>query len=279
MHRNIAGEETSEAVSFPGVGRVLRLRKDWEALAALLPELRTSATIYRSPHVLLCRVGRFGRLQFSPGCAHRMEGVQGDSLRMEKWSEAFWHVEERNGESCPCVEIADERGRGFLKLCYRGMEEAEEDLALLEPLIESEGDGWDLLHLRRANALDCGCLDRGLRKKGKWLWNHLERIFQEAREKGVAPGMILPHDPATTWDELRPEEISRHGCWMSVAQAGQCLHVRPSFFHRVQFVGHGERPVLLFADQHGEIVLTLIEPEGCRMDSIAALGKEIARRS
>lgn len=279
MHRNIAGRGTAEVTPASAEGRVFRLKNDWEAMAAVLPELRSSATIYRSAHVLMCRTGRFGRLKVAHGCAHRLEGHQGDTLRFQRWSEAFWYEEERNGEICPCIEIADERGRGFLKVCYRRLDDAEDDLTLLEPLTESSGDAWDLLHLRRANSLDCACLDRGLRKKGNWLWNHLERIFMECLQEGRALGVILPHDPATTWDELLPESVSRMGCWLNIAGGGIGLHLRPSYFHRVQFIGRGERAVLLFSDQDGEIALTLIEPEGRRLKSIAALGKAIARRS
>lgn len=279
MHRNTTGRGIPDVIPPSAEGRIFRLKNDWERLATVLPDLRISATIYRSPHTLVCRTGRFGRVTVSPGCAHRLEGTQGETLRFQKWSEAYWYEEERNGSVCPCIEMADELGRGFLKLCYRRMEDAEEDLPLLEPLIESGGDAWDLLHLRRANALDCACMDRGLRRRGGWLWNHLERIFQESREEGRALGMILPHDPATAWSEVLPASVTREGCWMNVASAGLGLHLRPSCFHRVQFVGRGERAVLLFADQGGEIALTLIEPEGRRMKSIAALGKAIARRS
>lgn len=278
MHRHSSESEAEEEFHPEAGGRVFHLKKDWQALAALLPQLGTSATIYRSPHVLLCRTGRFPEAKVSGSCAFRSGGRQGDSLRLDQWHEAFWYQEMRDGLPRPCLEIVNELGQGFLKLCYRTPAEAEEDLPLIAGLFDGESDAWNLLHLRRANSLDCGCLHRRRKVNPLRLGPYLEKIFLEARSRGKPMGMILPHDPATTWDEMLPGDISRASCWLSVDAGGCHLHLRPSHFYRADVISRGARAVMLFADQDGEVIFTLIEPEGGRMASVTALEKALPRQ-
>lgn len=281
MHKHSPTDH--DAADFPPIpeGRVIRLKKDWPALLDLMPKLHTAATIYRSPEVLLCRMGRFAVTRRSGTCAYRLDGPQGDALRTDLWSEAWWYEERRDGILRPCLEIADEKGRGFLKLCYRSTSDAAPDLTAVADLAESEGDGWDMLHVRQSNVLDCGCM-RGRRKlpaAGPVIREGLTRLFHEFCMQGRPLGVVLPHNPATTWDEVPTERVTQAGCWTMLAGGGCNLHLRATHFHHAEVLSRSARPVMIFKDETGDPLLTLVAPEGPEPASIAAFQRALSKHS
>ncbi|MEM1083148.1 MAG: ChuX/HutX family heme-like substrate-binding protein [Verrucomicrobiota bacterium] len=253
----------------PKAGQVLRLREDWEALIRLFPKLRSAATVFRAKHAIFSRHGRFEEASLAEGFAFRTRSNAGLSLRLESWHEAWWYEEERRGEMVPCLEVADEFGRGILKLCYRSRKEALGDMPLIRPLIAEAASEWDLLHLRRCNTTDC-CETIHLGRKPAF-HEPIHRIFREAHAKRIEMGFLLPQESQSVWDTLPAVSPGRVCCWLTAGGGNRFLSIETAGFGDVELHDRGCRRVASFDDRHGQPSLILIEPEGANLDSITAL--------
>ncbi|MDP0489915.1 MAG: ChuX/HutX family heme-like substrate-binding protein [Verrucomicrobiota bacterium JB023] len=251
-------------------GRVFRLRPDWEKLVTLLPRLRTSATVYRGTHAIHCQAGAFPSVEIVSRHAVQSRGFRGVTLSLADWSEAWLYEEERFGKMLPCLEIADEQGRGLFKLCYRDAHHAKKDRKMLESFIVGEGDAWDILHLRRANVMHCRPLRASEGRKTNFL-PLLKRIQREAIEKGAELGLILPHRSQSTWDSLRAEAEQPAGCWLAFSSGGNHMTIHPDGYHHARLVRSGDRHIASFFTKDNRPALSLVQPEGVELRSFERL--------
>jgi len=250
-------------------GRVFKLQPDWSALINLLPKLNSSATVFRCSGSILCQHRAFSEMSQYDELAFHTEGFRGLSLRTDYWSEAWWYHEEREGQMCPCLEIANELGQGLLKLCYRLPEDAFGDMPLIEQFVHTEGDAWDILHLQRGNVMNCSSATCDSKKTK--IRNALASIFQEAYENSAQLGVLLCRDEQSMWDSLHPSRPGTTCCWLTIGSNGSFLNVEPGGFSGVQVHRRGKRLVVVFNDQDNSPSLTLLEPDGIKLQSLRSL--------
>lgn len=258
----------------PASGSVLRLRADWERLLGLLPELRPAAVVYRGRHAILCQLGPFPPTTLVARCALRTGTRGGASLRLDHWAEAWWYEEHRNGRLTPCLEIADELGRGMLKFCYADHDSAAADHSRLETLVEESCDTWELIHLRSANRMDCSTAHR--LPSRPLPADHLRAIFGEAATRGLELAVLVPTAGLAVWDSIRPQHPECACCWLSASHDHGSLHLELSGLRSSRVYAEADRTVATFFDEHREPALTLIEPSGARMHSLRDLRRATA---
>lgn len=249
-------------------GRVFRLSPDWSKLIKTFPKLNSSATVFRGHHTILCQCRRFPKLSQSAEFAFQTGGTRGISLHTDHWSEAWWYHEEREGLMCPCLEVADSMGQGIFKLCYRYPENAQNDMSMIYDLVDSEGDAWDILHLRRANTMDCSSQHRA---KPKRFQSSLLSIFQEAFERSAQLGIVVSKESLSVWDCLPPARPGSTCCWLTAGGNKSFLNLQVRGFHSVELSMQKGRMVAVFHDQNQIPALTLLEPDGIELKSLRAL--------
>ena len=255
-------------------GQVFKLQNDWLKLFHFLPSLQTSATIYRSEGTIHCLPGQFPNMQLSSNSAFYSDGFRGISLNLDLWHEAWWYHEERLGKMLPCLEIADENGRGLVKMCYESSEKAQADFKILELLIEQEEDEWSILHLRKANLMNCD-FNRHRTQSSQAL-KHLLSIQSEARRKKLELGLLAPHGNQSTWDNLPAMQMNPSCCWLSFGRGETYFNIQPSSFRRAEVSRSENRSVALFYDENEEIALSIIEPEGAALKSFQAIAQPLS---
>lgn len=267
MMKNPSSNDTALQAYEPSpAGEVFSLFPDWAALLALLPELKTAATIYRGRHAMFCRQGAFQKLTLSHDSAYTTEGIRGESLNLAHWSEAWWYEEPRQEEMIPCLEIADDQGKGLLKLCYPDRETGLRDRAVIEPLFEKEATAWDLIHLRKSNQMSCFQSHR-LRNAAPFR-EPLRAILHEAFMRQVELGIALSHHALTLWEALPPSAVNTACCWLATGRQGLFLHMEPAGYHYAEVCVREGRSIVFFYDTTGQRALTLIEPDGVPFQSI-----------
>ena len=249
-------------------GRVFKLSPDWSKLIETFPKLNSSASVFRGHHTILCQCRKFPTLSQYDEFAFRTEGARGITLRTDHWSEAWWYHEEREGRMCPCLEVADSMGQGIFKLCYRYPESAQNDMPRIYDLVHSEGDAWDILHLRRANTMDCSSQHRA---KANRFQNSLLAIFQEAFERSAQLGIVVSQKSLAVWDCLPPARPGSTCCWLTAGGNRSFLNLQVSEFRDVDLSMQKGRMVAVFQDQEQIPGLTLLEPYGIELKSLRAL--------
>ena len=169
---------------------------------------------------------------------------------------------------CPCLEVADSMGQGIFKLCYRYPENAQNDMPMIYDLVHSEGDAWDILHLRRANTMDCLSQHRA---KPKRFQKSLLSIFQEAFERSAQLGIVVSKESLSVWDCLPPARPGSTCCWLTAGGNKSFLNLQVRGFHDVELSMQKGRMVAVFQDQNKIPALSLLEPDGIEIKSLRAL--------
>lgn len=251
-------------------GRVCRLKSDWDDLLDVLPRLHSSAVVFRNRQAIHCHGGRFPAVHRSGEKVFYSEGHRGMSLQTDHWAEAWWYEEERHGMRVPCVEIADEMGRGLLKICYRYQSDAAEDEACLQELVESEGDAWDLLHVQRSNLMRCDPRQSERLARGP-LIDLLRDFHAEAMAAGTEVGLIMPHGAQTTWDLLCPSPGGACRCWLNFGDGAQFVSIQPGTYQSCDFTNQEDRLMLNFYLSGRRPALSLILPNDHGLESLARL--------
>lgn len=250
------------------VGRVVRLDPNWDRIFPLLTGLG-SAVVYRGSHAMLCQFGSFPETTQIDRYAMRNEGFRGASFRLEHWSEFWFYEESRNDILLPCFEVADFFGRGLVKICFDDPNAGLAALDRLGDFILHESDGWDLLHVRAANTMDCFA-SRRLRAMPR-IATHLRAIFTEAHCRQTELGLLIPGTGLAVWDCFVLRLHSSLCCWLTASHGPDSFHLELAGIHSARIVREAERGVAIFYDEYHEPALTLIEPAGVHLEALDQL--------
>lgn len=246
-------------------GPVLSLEITSPELLEILPTLKNSATVYRTEGVILCAQGHFPKTTQFNGCSFLKQGARGLIANLQSWHEVWWYREERHGELLSSLEIANSFGQGKIKLCYRDEKVARHALQNLIPFASKEGNGWDVLHLRRANNLTCADSCRS-GKKSAYL-APLHALVEEHRQRGLPLGFVTPNEEISMWDTLPISFVSRICCWLTVSSAGDFLFLQSAAIHHTRVNGHIGKRILTFFHENDTPIISIIEPSGVELVS------------
>ncbi|MEM9080011.1 MAG: ChuX/HutX family heme-like substrate-binding protein [Verrucomicrobiota bacterium] len=262
--------ESTEPFQPQPAGKVFRLQNDWERLLHSLPQFHSSATVYRGNHAIHCQSGRFPNMTCVDSSAFFSEGFRGTTLNLEHWAEAWWYHEERFGKLLPCLEVADEKGTGLFKLCYRDLESSSQDQTLLQQFIQEEADEWSLLHLQRSNMMNCVRGHHPCKTHPPFV-KTISAIQKEAIDKNTELGLILPHQKQSSWDCLRPLHQKPACCWFGFGENEDFIAIQPAAYQRAEVFDTGNRTTALFFDKNDDPALSIIQPEGHIFQSLQTL--------
>lgn len=220
---------------------------------------------------MLCQFGPFPEMTRIDRYAMRNDGFRGATFRLEHWSEFWFYEESRNDALLPCFEVADDCGRGRVKICFDNPNAGLAALDRLGDFILHEGDGWDLLHVRPANMMDCQA-SRHLRAFPR-IASHLRAIFAEAHCRQIELGLLIPGTCLAVWDCFVPRLHPGFCCWLTASHGPDSFHLELAGIHSARIVRQAERGVAIFYDKYLEPALTLIEPDGIRLETLDQLGR------
>jgi len=248
---------------------VYRLSNDWDKLMRIMPHLNTSVTIYRGHHSIHCYSGKHPNVKRVNDATFYNEGFRGTTCDVSHWSEAWFYIEERHGKNIPCIEIADDFGRGLFKLCYNSPSALKVDENIIEEIIKERGDAWDIVHLRRSNILDChACCE--LKSKPPFI-KQILAIQEEAKMHNIELGLITTHSSHSCWSNLHAMEYNPSNCWLGFSKKHDFVYLQPSGLYKAEVIENSSRAVVIFFNKTGEKVFSIIEPEGTKFHSIRKL--------
>ena len=254
-----------ERLSLPTAGQPLSLNLPASKLLEILPTLKNSATVYRTEGVILCYQGHFPKPTQFNGYSFFKEGARGLTANLHSWCEVWWYREERHGELLSSLEIANSFGQGMIKLCYRDEKVADSAFQNLVPFVSNKGDGWDILHLRRANNLTCA--DSCRRGKKSAYFTPLRAVVEEHYQRGLPLGFVTPNEELSIWDTLTISSVSRICCWLTIDRGGDFLFLQPASIHHTRINGHAGRRILTFFHENDTPIISFIEPPGAELSS------------
>lgn len=254
-------QDEDQELELPITGMVRKLSINPHTLLSRLPDLRSSATIFRSPHTILCRKGRFSSFVTHQGFGYSNEGERGTTFCLDSWHETWLYYEEREGSTFPCLEVCDDHGRGIFKLCYTDSEAAVSALTQLDAHVVNQGNAWDILHLQKCNTLNCSKECRVNAPKNSF-FDPVRAVMEECFDEGIEVGFVVPGDCLSNWDSVRLTSVSRVCCWLALGASGDFLYFQPSAIKRAELHGTGDRRVLSLFGADETPILSLIEPVG-----------------